>query len=130
MDLSQKIKQLREEKGLSLNKLAEEAGVSKAYLSQLENNVSKQPSAEVLFKIASALGTTIAYLLEKPMRVYTEDHREVPRGLRELIDKRGKTLDIREEDIKMLMNIEYRGKQPITAEEWEHVLQTIRIVVR
>ena len=28
----------------------------------------------------------------------------------------------------MLMNIQYRGKQPITADEWEHVLQTIRIV--
>ena len=69
MNLSQKIRQLRKEKGLSLNKLAEEAGVSKAYLSQLENSVSKQPSAEVLFKIASALGTTIADLLDKLVRV-------------------------------------------------------------
>ena len=130
MSLSQKIKQLREEKGLSLNKLAETAGVSKAYLSQLENNVSKQPSAEVLFKIASALGTTIADLLDKPMRVYTEDLREVPKELRELIDERGKTLDIREEDVKMLMNIQYRGRQPTTAEDWECVLRIIRIVVR
>ena len=130
MNLSQKIRQLRKEKGLSLNKLAEEAGVSKAYLSQLENSVSKQPSAEVLFKIASALGTTIADLLDKLVRVRAEDFQEVPKGLRELIDKRGTTLDIREEDVKMLMNIQYRGKQPITADEWEHVLQTIRIVVR
>ena len=130
MNLSQKIRQLRAGKGLSLNKLAEEAGISKAYLSQLENSVSKQPSAEVLFKIASALGTTIADLLDKPVRVRAEDFLEVPKGLRELIDKRGTTLDIREEDVKMLMNIQYRGKQPITADEWEHVLQTIRIVVR
>ena len=65
MNLSQKIKQLREEKGFSLGKLAETAEVSKAYLSQLENNVSKQPSAEILFRIASALGTTIADLLDK-----------------------------------------------------------------
>ena len=130
MNLSQKIRQLRKEKGLSLNKLAEEAGVSKAYLSQLENSVSKQPSAEILFKIASALGTTIADLLGKPVRVYTEDFEEVPKGLRELIDERGETLDIREEDVKMLMNIQYRGKQPTTAEDWEHVLRTIRIVLR
>ena len=130
MSLSQKIRQLREEKVFSLNKLAETAGVSKAYLSQLENNVSKQPSAEVLLKIASALGTTIADLLDKPVRVYTEDLREVPKELRELIDERGKTLDIREEDVKMLMNIQYRGKQPTTAEDWEHVLRTIRIVLR
>ena len=131
MNLSQKIKQLREGKGFSLGKLAETAEVSKAYLSQLENNVSKQPSAEILFKIASALGTTIADLLDKPVRVRTEDFRQkVPKGLRELIDERGETLDIREEDVKMLMNIQYRGKQPKDPEEWEHVLQAIRIVVR
>ena len=131
MNLSQKIKQLREGKGFSLGKLAETAEVSKAYLSQLENNVSKQPSAEILFKIASALGTTIADLLDKPVRVRAEDFRQkVPKGLRELIDERGETLDIREEDVKMLMNIQYRGKQPKDPEEWEHVLQAIRIVVR
>ena len=131
MNLSQKIKQLREEKGLSLGKLAETAGVSKAYLSQLENNVSKQPSAEILFKIASALGTTIADLLDKPVRVQAKDfYQEVPDGLHQLIKERGDILDIREEDIKMLMNIQYRGKQPKDPEEWEHVLQAIRIVVR
>ena len=130
MNLSQKIRQLREEKEWSLNKLAEMAGVSKAYLSQLENNVSKQPSAEVLLKIASALGTTIADLLDKPVRVHAKDFGEMPDGLRELIDERGETLDIREEDVKMLMRIRYRGNQPETPEDWEHILRTIRIVMR
>ena len=130
MNLSQKIRQLREEKELSLNKLAEIAGISKAYLSQLENNVSKQPSAEILFKIATALGTTIADLLEKPVRVYSDDFQEVPDGLRKLIDEQGETLDIREEDVKMLMNIRYRGNQPDTPEDWEHILRTIRIIMR
>ena len=130
MNLSQKIRQLREEKEWSLNKLAETAGISKAYLSQLENNVSKQPSAEILLKIASALGTTIADLLDKPVRVHAKDFGEMPDGLRELIDKQGETLDIREEDVKMLMRIRYRGNQPKTLEDWEHILRTIRIVMR
>lgn len=130
MNLSQKIRQLREEKEWSLNKLAEMAGVSKAYLSQLENNVSKQPSAEVLLKIASALRTTIADLLDKPVRVHAKDFGEMPDGLRELIDEQGDTLDIREEDVKMLMSIRYRGNQPETPEDWEHILRTIRIVMR
>ena len=134
MDLNQKIKQLREEKALSLSKLAEMAGVSKAYLSQLENSVSKQPSAEILFKIASALGTTIADLLDKPVRVSSDNflklgEDEMPYGLRELINKRGKYLDIREEDVKMLMNIQYRGKHPKSIDDWEYVLRTIRLVV-
>lgn len=135
MNLSQKIKQLRKKKGFSLSKLAETAGISKAYMSQLENSVSKQPSAEILFKIASALGTTIADLLDKPVRVQSSDffkpgENTIPYGLQELIDNRGEALDIREEDVSMLMNIRYRGNQPKTVDEWEHLLQTIRIVVR
>ena len=130
MNLSQKIRHLREEKEWSLNKLAEIAGVSKAYLSQLENDVSKQPSAEILLKIASALGTTIADLLDKPVRVHAKDFGEMPDGLRKLINEQGETLDIREEDVKMLMSIRYRGNQPKTPEDWEHILRTIRIVMR
>lgn len=130
MDLSQKIKQRRQEKGISLSKLAEISGISKAYLSQLENDVSKQPSAEILLKIASALSTTIADLLDKPVRVHAKDFGEMPDGLRELIDEQGETLDIREEDVKMLMSIRYRGNQPETPEDWEHILRTIRIVMR
>ena len=130
MKLGQKIRQLREDKGFSLNGLAEEASISKAYLSQLENDVSQQPSAKILLKIAAALGTTIADLLDRPVRVRSDDFREVPEGLRKLIDERGKELDIREEDVKMLMNIRYRGNQPETPEDWEHILRTIRIVMR
>ena len=131
MNLSQKIRKLREEKEFSLNRLAETAGISKAYLSQIENNVSKQPSGEILFKIASALGTTIADLLDTSVRVYSSDFQEeVPEGLRKLIDEHGEALDIREEDVKMLMNIRYRGDQPKTPEDWEHILKTIRIVMR
>ena len=132
MELGQKIRQLREENGLSLNGLAEEASISKAYLSQLENDVSKQPSAEILLKIASALGVTIADLLDQPVRVYAEDFEDedIPNALREFIDERGDALDIQKEDVRMLMNIRYRGNQPKAIEEWEHILQTIRYVMK
>ena len=132
MKLGQKIRQLREEKGLSLNGLAEEASISKAYLSQLENDVSKQPSADILLKIASALGVTIADLLDQPVRVYAEDFEDedIPYALREFIDERGDALDIQKEDVRMLMNIRYRGNQPKAIEEWEHILQTIRYVMK
>ena len=132
MKLGQKIRQLREENGLSLNGLAEEASISKAYLSQLENDVSKQPSAEILLKIASALGITIADILDQPVRVYAEDFEDedIPNALREFIDERGEALDIQKEDVRMLMNIRYRGNQPKAIEEWEHILQTIRYVMK
>ena len=129
MNLSQKIRQLRKEKGLSLNKLAENAGISAAYLSQLENDVSKQPSAEILLKVASALGTTIADLLDQPVRVHSGEFEDISDELREFIDKRGEALDIQKEDVRMLMSIRYRGNQPKTVKDWEHILQTIRFVM-
>ena len=132
MDLGQKIRQLREEKELSLNKLAEKAGISKAYLSQLENDLSKQPSAEILRKIASVFSMTIADLLDQPVRVFAEDFEDedIPDVLREFINKRGEALDIQREDVRTLMNIQYRGNQPKTIEDWEHILQTIRFVMK
>lgn len=129
MNLSQKIRQLRKEKGLSLNKLAENAGISAAYLSQLENDVNKQPSAEILLKIASALGTTIADLLDQPVRVHSGEFEDISDELREFIDARGDDLDIQKEDVRMLMGIRYRGNQPKTVKDWEHILQTIRFVM-
>ena len=64
------------------------------------------------------------------MRVHAKDFGEMPDGLRELIDKQGETLDIREEDVNMLMSIRYRGNHPEAPEDWEHILRTIRIVMR
>ena len=132
MGLGQKIRKLRENKGISLNQLAKKAGISKAYLSQLENDVSKQPSAEILLKIASAFSMTIADLLDQPVRVIAEDFEDedIPNVLREFINKRGEPLDIQREDVRMLMNLRYRGNQPKTIEDWEHILQTIRFVMK
>lgn len=130
MSMGKKIEELRKKKGLSLNKLAEQSGVSKAYLWQLENNESKQPSAEILYKIASALNTTIAELLERPVKVTLDDFSSLPEGLPELISKKGDELDIREEDVRMLAPIRYRGRQPKTKEEWEYILRSIQMTLR
>jgi XRE family transcriptional regulator, master regulator for biofilm formation len=49
------IKKNRLEKNLSLTKLAELAGISKAYLFNLENNNQKNPSLDIAQKIAKVL---------------------------------------------------------------------------
>jgi transcriptional regulator with XRE-family HTH domain len=49
------IKKTRLEKNLSLTKLADLAGVSKAYLFNLENNNQKNPSLDIAQKIAKVL---------------------------------------------------------------------------
>ncbi|MCR2802495.1 helix-turn-helix domain-containing protein [Paenibacillus soyae] len=61
--IGERIKQLREDKGYSITKLADLAGVSKSYLSYIERNVQNNPSLQVLAKIAFHLDTNIEFLL-------------------------------------------------------------------
>ncbi len=71
--LGEKIRKLRKEKGLTLDKLAELTESSKSYIWELENKNPPRPSAEKLSKIAEKLGTTIDYLLDEGEAVSVED---------------------------------------------------------
>jgi XRE family transcriptional regulator, master regulator for biofilm formation len=57
--IGKRIQRLRIEKGLTLSELAENAGVSKSYLSTIERDVQKNPSVQFLEKIASVLNVKI-----------------------------------------------------------------------
>jgi len=63
--IGKKIKRIREQKGFSINELSEKAGVSKSYLSYIERGIQKNPSLQVLSKIAKTLDITVDYLLDK-----------------------------------------------------------------
>jgi len=62
--LGAKLKHHRQEKGYSLDKLAELTESSKSYLWELENRDTRKPSAEKLTRVAQALGVTTDYLLD------------------------------------------------------------------
>jgi transcriptional regulator with XRE-family HTH domain len=64
--LGEKIRKIRKEKGLTLERLAEITESSKSYIWELENNKNPpRPSAEKLARIAEHLETTIEYLLDE-----------------------------------------------------------------
>ncbi len=56
--ISEKIKNLRKERGLKISELAQRAGVSKSYISQLERGMIS-PKIDTLKKILDALGISI-----------------------------------------------------------------------
>ena len=58
IDIGQKIKSIREDKGITLQELANITGFSSAILSQIENHL-ESPSLGTLFKIAKGLGVDI-----------------------------------------------------------------------
>ena len=64
MDVGKRIRAVRQQRGMSLRDLARRSGVSKAYLSQLENNPDRKPSIDVVVRIASALGVPLLELIK------------------------------------------------------------------
>ena len=64
MKLGDKIRQLREEGGLTQGQLAARSSVSQGYLSQLENGEVKNPSAAVLLRVAQAVRVNSDELFE------------------------------------------------------------------
>ena len=62
--MREKLRALRQEKGLSLDELARLSDSSKSYLWELENRDARKPSAEKLQRIADILGVTTDYLLD------------------------------------------------------------------
>ncbi len=67
MNIGNKIKELRIEKNLTQEELANRAELSKGFISQLERNLTS-PSIATLIDILQCLGTTITeFFAEEPM---------------------------------------------------------------
>lgn len=49
------IQSIRQRRGLTLSELAEQANISKSYLSNMENNLNKNPSIQIIERIATVL---------------------------------------------------------------------------
>lgn len=119
MALSDRVRQRREEKRIPAVELARRAEISKGYLSEIESGRAPRPSGAVLYRIATALGTTVADLLEQEVQPATRD---VPSVLREL----AKTDGLTEGDVEMLAQIRFRGEQPATIEDWRYLYESIK----
>lgn len=54
-----RMKQIRKEKGITLNDLSVKTGISIGYLCHLENGTRKNPSMEIMDKVAIALDKSV-----------------------------------------------------------------------
>ena len=116
-----RMRRFREERGMSLSQLGEKAGISKGYLSSLENEPSaRRPSAETLYAVADVLGVTIADLLGRPL--LSRAAIEVPDSLRKFAAE----ARLPQADVQMLASIQFRGERPRTKERWRYIYTAIR----
>jgi len=62
--IGKNIYELRRRRGLSLSELSDRSGISKSYLSNIERDVHKNPSIQILEKISDVLNVDLKALLK------------------------------------------------------------------
>jgi XRE family transcriptional regulator of biofilm formation len=118
-------------KGWGLAELALKSGVSKAYISDLENGIAGKPNIQYLYSIARALDVTLDELVngavEEPAAAAGKRQtRQLPPGLAELKTE----IDLSDEDVEMLASVNFRGHRPRDKEGWRYLLETLRLLSR
>jgi transcriptional regulator with XRE-family HTH domain len=111
MEFSERVRELRKAKNLSLRALAEAVGVSFTYISKIENDkldFGDYPSEDLIQKLAAALGADEDELLLLARKVPPEIRERVferPDAFRKLANLDDAALD------KLLQDIEKKRKE-------------------
>ena len=125
--LGEKVRFLRQGKGWTLSDLAEKSGVSKAYISDLENAAAGKPNIQYIYSIAVALDVTLDDLLRdttprEPRRKRPIE--DLPPGLRELQIE----MNLSDSDVETLAQVNFRGTRPKDVQGWRFLLEAIKMV--
>lgn len=123
--IGERIRALRQGKGMTLETLAQSAKISKAYLSQLENGDSERPSAEILYNIALTLNTSIANLLGKEFHPAVDsEEKRIP-----ALEQAALKYSIPTEFVKKLAALQMRnGAKEYSQDDWAHLYMTLKSV--
>lgn len=92
LDFAARLKQLRIEKGQSLQDVADAVQASKAHIWEIEKGRSRNPSIELLSRLASHFGLSVSALIGEHVHadddealVFYQSIRRLPKSDRELL---------------------------------------------
>ena len=92
MDFTSRLKQLRLDKGQSLQEVADAVFASKAHIWEIENGRSRNPSIELLSRLAGHFGLSVSALIGENVEpdddealVFYQSIRRLPKGDREVL---------------------------------------------
>ena len=115
---------------MSLEALAERAGVSKSFLWEVERDRSGI-SGERLLKVANVLGASLDYLLRGQRSAGMDEARsvEIPRELSEFAEEHhltyGQTLALLEIDRSLVARRRRAGPVHMSKQEWERLYRGV-----
>ena len=117
MQLQYRIRELRQNNGLTLKEVSEITDLSVSYLSDIERGRTV-PSLSTLTKLSEAFEINLTDLLAGVDFAGEKTEAGLPNGLSDLLQDEmfGEELD--QEWIRLLSNIQLRGIRPQTKREW------------
>jgi transcriptional regulator with XRE-family HTH domain len=127
-----RIREIREEMGMKQDVLAERAGLSKGFLSDVENN-KRNVGSQNLLKIANVLGASVDYLL----RGVTSDSGvsepivippELSQAAEELELSYSATIELLEAHRSVIARRNNRGLRKFGVEDWKKLHEAIKRV--
>lgn len=129
--VGERLRFVREERGLSVEELADRAGVSKSFLWEVERDRSGI-SGEKLLKVANVLGASLDYLLRGTPTpgMAAPKTIEIPRELGELAEELhlsyGQTVALLEVDRSLVARRRRTGEAHMTKEDWKTLYDGVR----
>jgi transcriptional regulator with XRE-family HTH domain len=132
--VGERIKEVREAKGWTQERLATESDVSKSFLSEVEKH-GKNISLDLLLKVATALGASVGYLASgegaqpgerKPVVIPVE----LSEVAEELHLSYPETLDLLEAYGSVIARRSNRHKGTMTVDDWKSLHKALSNVVK
>jgi len=132
--VGERIKEVREARNWTQEKLAGQAGISKSFLSEVENR-GKNISLDLLLGIAQALGASVQYLatgkgeepiVRKPIVIPVE----LSRAAEELHLTHQEAIDLLEAYNSVVARRSTRLKGTVSVEDWKELHKAVRNVLK
>jgi transcriptional regulator with XRE-family HTH domain len=128
----ERIREIREKRGLRQDQLASQAEISKSFLSEIENN-NRNVSSQALLRIANILGASVDYLLtgeskESPPKGPITIPPELSRAAEELQLTFNQTLDLLEAQRSIVARRSHKSAKSLSVEDWKDLHKTLKRV--
>ncbi|MBZ5539842.1 MAG: helix-turn-helix transcriptional regulator [Acidobacteriia bacterium] len=128
-----RVKEIREAKKWTQDQLATKSGVSKGFLSDIENN-KRNPSSEYVLKIANALGASIDYLLrgDEPLPASQREPTVIPQALASAAEQLSlsysDTVELLEAHRSVIARRSNKTIKPFEVKDWIELYRAIKKV--
>jgi transcriptional regulator with XRE-family HTH domain len=130
--VGERIREIREKRGMTQENLAEAAGLSKSFLSEVENDKS-DISSQILLRIANELGASMDYLLDGKVKEALEREPVViPSALSDYAEKMnltyGQTRELLDAHNSVIARRSSRSTKEFTLDDWRKLHTAIKKV--